>query len=53
MSKNVRVGISIGDLNGIGFEVIIKALEDNRMLSNATAVIYASARIASYYRKGS
>ncbi len=51
MSKNVKVGISIGDLNGIGFEVIIKTLEDNRMLSNATAVIYASARIASYYRK--
>lgn len=51
MSKNIKVGISIGDLNGIGFEVIVKALEDNRMLSNATAIIYASARIASYYRK--
>lgn len=51
MSKNVKVGISIGDLNGIGFEVIIKTLEDNRVLSNATAIIYGSARIASYYRK--
>jgi len=51
MSKKVKVGISIGDLNGIGFEVIIKALEDNRMLTNATAVIYSSAKIASYFRK--
>ena len=51
MSKNIKVGISIGDLNGIGFEVIIKALEDARMLSNATVVIYSSARIASFYRK--
>ena len=51
MSKNIKVGISIGDLNGIGFEVIIKGLEDARMLSNTTVVIYSSARIASFYRK--
>jgi 4-hydroxythreonine-4-phosphate dehydrogenase len=51
MSKFVKVGISIGDLNGIGFEVIIKALEDARMLSGTTVLIYSSAKVASFYRK--
>ena len=51
MSNMVRVGISIGDLNGVGFEVIMKSLEDNRVLSNITPIIYGSARIASFYRK--
>ena len=46
-----RIGITLGDLNGIGPEVIIKALADNRMLSLITPVIYGSARVISFYKK--
>jgi 4-hydroxythreonine-4-phosphate dehydrogenase len=45
------VGISIGDLNGIGPEVIIKTFADNRMLQVCTPVLYASSRLISFYRK--
>lgn len=46
-----RIGITIGDLNGIGPEVIIKALTDNRILNIITPVIYGSSRVLSYYKK--
>lgn len=46
-----KIGITIGDINGIGPEVIIKTLTDNRILSHCTPVIYASTKILSYYRK--
>ena len=45
------VGISIGDVNGIGPEVIIKALSDKRMLGLMTPVIFGSAKVISFYRK--
>ena len=53
MSKNERliVGISIGDLNGIGSEVIIKTFEDSRMLDFCTPVIFASVKLMSFYKK--
>lgn len=47
----VRVGISCGDLNGIGIEVVLKCFEDPRMLADLTPVIYASAKAVSHYRK--
>ena len=40
-----RIGITLGDLNGIGPEVIIKALSDPRLLNLATPVVYGSARV--------
>lgn len=46
-----RVGISIGDLNGIGPEVILKALEDHRIHSLFTPVIYGSPKVISFYKK--
>jgi 4-hydroxythreonine-4-phosphate dehydrogenase len=46
-----RVGITIGDLNGVGPEVVIKALSDNRMLSIVTPVIYGQAKVISFYKK--
>ncbi len=51
--KNVNpvIGISIGDINGIGPEVAIKALADNRILKLLTPVIYADGKLISYYRK--
>jgi len=49
--KNIRVGISIGDPNGIGGEIILKSFEDPAMLEMYTPVIFASTRLFSYYLK--
>lgn len=46
-----RIGITIGDLNGIGPEVIMKALADARVLNLVTPVIYGSSRVLSFYKK--
>ncbi len=51
MSHKIKVGITHGDINGVGYEVILKALEDPRMAELCTPVIYGSAKIASAYRK--
>ena len=48
----IKVGITHGDFNGIGYEVILKALDDNRILELCTPIVYGSAKIAAYYRKG-
>ena len=49
--ENIFVGISIGDLNGIGCEVILKAFEDSRMLELCTPIIFANVKIVSYLKK--
>jgi 4-hydroxythreonine-4-phosphate dehydrogenase len=50
-AENLLVGISIGDLNGIGPEVVLKTFEDNRMLEMCTPVIFANVKMLSYLRK--
>ena len=51
MSDNrIKVGITQGDTNGIGWEVIIKTLADNRMTELCTPVIYGSPKVASFYK---
>lgn len=50
-AENIIVGISIGDLNGIGSEVILKTFEDNRMLELCTPVIFANVKILSFIKK--
>ena len=45
------VGITHGDLNGINYEIIIKALKDNRLLEMFTPVIYGLSKVLSYHRK--
>jgi 4-hydroxythreonine-4-phosphate dehydrogenase len=50
-AENIIVGISIGDLNGIGSEVILKTFEDSRMLELCTPVIFANVKILSFVRK--
>lgn len=47
----IRVGVTIGDVNGVGPEVIIKAFSDSRMLQVCTPVIYGSGKVISFYRK--
>ena len=49
--KKFKIGITHGDTNGIGYEVILKALEDNRLLELCTPVVYGSAKAAAFYRK--
>ena len=51
MSKKVRVGVSIGDINGIGMEVIIKTFMDKRMQELCTPIIFGSSKSASFYQK--
>lgn len=53
MSKNdkIIVGISIGDLNGIGSEIILKTFQDSRMLEFCTPVIFASVKVLSFLKK--
>lgn len=51
MSDKIKVGISIGDFNGIGLEIIIKTLADTRMLNFCTPIVYGNTKVASYYRK--
>ena len=50
-AENIIVGISIGDLNGIGSEVILKTFEDARMLELCTPVIFANVKILSFIKK--
>jgi 4-hydroxythreonine-4-phosphate dehydrogenase len=50
-SEKPRIGITLGDLNGIGPEVIIKTLADSRLLNLMTPVVYGSAKVLSFYRK--
>ena len=51
MSRKVIVGITQGDGNGIGYEVMIKALSDERILEMCTPVIYGSSKIFGFYKK--
>ncbi len=46
----LRIGITQGDTNGIGWEVILKALADPRMTELFTPVVYGSPKAAAYYR---
>ena len=51
MKNNIVVGISQGDINGIGYEVIMKSLNDPRINELCIPVIYGSSKIAAYHRK--
>lgn len=51
INNKLTVGITQGDGNGIGYEVIIKALADARILDSFTPVIYGSSKIFGFYRK--
>lgn len=51
MEKNIIIGITQGDINGIGYEVILKTLSEPRVYENFTPIIYGSAKVANYHRK--
>ena len=49
--KKIKIGISIGDLNGIGGELIIKTFSDNRLLEFCTPIVFASTKTMSFLKK--
>ncbi|HEX7847750.1 MAG TPA: 4-hydroxythreonine-4-phosphate dehydrogenase PdxA [Chitinophagaceae bacterium] len=51
MNTKPVIGISCGDLNGIGIELIIKTFSDNRILEQCTPVIFASNKAINFYKK--
>ena len=51
MSKRLKIGITQGDTNGVGWEVILKIFSDNRLTELFTPVIYGSSAAAAYYQK--
>lgn len=50
MNKPI-IGFTVGDINGVGMEIIIKVLSDNRILDRCTPVIFASNKAINFYRK--
>jgi len=50
-TNKIKVGISIGDLNGIGLEIILKTFADKRMMDFCTPIVFASAKAISAYKK--
>ena len=51
MSDKIKIGISIGDVNGIGLEVIIKTLMDSKIMDYCTPIVYGHTKVASFHRK--
>lgn len=46
-----KIGITIGDYNGIGVEIILKALQDNRIMQYCVPIVFGSVKVISFYRK--
>ncbi len=49
--NKIRIGITQGDINGVGYEVILKTFSDPMMLELCTPIIYGSPKVAAYHRK--
>ena len=47
----IRVGITHGDINGIGYEIIIKTIQDARLMEVCTPIVYGSSKVMAYHRK--
>ncbi len=50
-NEKPRIGITIGDLNGVGPEIIMKTLTDHRLFTMFTPVVYGSAKVITFYKK--
>ena len=49
--NKIRIGITQGDINRVGYEVILKTFSDPTMLELCTPIIYGSPKVAAYHRK--
>ena len=50
MSKKYKIGITLGDINGIGPEVVLKTLSENRVLNSCIPIIYGSGKVLGYHK---
>lgn len=50
-NRKIRIGITHGDINGVGYEVILKSFSDVAMLELCTPIVYGSPKVATYHRK--
>lgn len=50
-NKKIRVGITHGDTNGVGYEVILKCFASNDILELCTPIVYGSSKILNYHKK--
>lgn len=51
MSERLKIGISIGDVNGIGLEIILKTLNDSNIYHHFTPIVYGHTKVASFHRR--
>jgi len=51
MDKKIKIGITHGDTNGVGYEVIFKTFADDRMTELCTPIIYGSLKTALHHQK--
>ncbi|MET3978133.1 4-hydroxythreonine-4-phosphate dehydrogenase [Mucilaginibacter sp. UYP25] len=51
MSDKPKIGISIGDVNGIGLEIILKTLSDAKIYEYCTPIVYGHTKVASFHRR--
>ncbi|MBP1629368.1 MAG: 4-hydroxythreonine-4-phosphate dehydrogenase [Bacteroidetes bacterium] len=49
--KTIKIGISQGDFNGVGYEILLKTFSDARIMEHCTPILYGSSKILSYYKK--
>lgn len=50
-NNHIKIGITHGDINGVGYEIILKTFTDSRMLEEAIFVLYGSSKVAGFHRK--
>jgi 4-hydroxythreonine-4-phosphate dehydrogenase len=50
-NQNISIGITLGDINGIGPEVVIKTLVSIKSIRNVTIVVYGHGKVLSHYKK--
>lgn len=50
-NEKINIGISIGDYNGVGLEVVLKTFADNRIFKDFSVIIYASSKVVNYHKK--
>ena len=50
-NRKIRIGITHGDTNGVGYEVILKCFTSNDILELCTPIIYGSSKIMNYHKK--
>ena len=51
MNNNIRVGITQGDVNGVGYEIILKVFADPEMFDFCSPILYGAPKVATYHRK--